>query len=151
MIFSIILFEGMRKVIALDFDGVLHPRTPGLSSQMFQGVDLLASAIVGLQDVQIVIDSTWRQYPADLKWALDRFPISVSSLVIGSTPILGGKSLRELEILSWLKTQAVPESRILVIDDEPHLFQTLAANVFAVNGDIGLTDDDAEKIRQLLT
>ena len=141
----------MKKIIALDFDGVLHPRTPSSSSQMFQGINVLASAIAGLNDVQIVIDSTWRQFPSDLTWALDRFPTNVSSQIAGSTPILGTKSHRELEILSWLQEHGFSVSQLLILDDEPHLFDVLAANVYLVNGDCGLMPTDAEMIRRILT
>ena len=57
----------MRKIIALDFDGVLHPRSPSSLSYMLKGVEILSEAIEELKEVSIVIDSTWRRHPSDLE------------------------------------------------------------------------------------
>jgi hypothetical protein len=57
----------MKKIIALDFDGVLHPKRPSSSSAMFQGLEVLSKAIEGVTDLYIVIDSTWRRYPSGLE------------------------------------------------------------------------------------
>jgi hypothetical protein len=141
----------MKKIIALDFDGVLHPRSPSSSLYMLKGVGILSEAIEGLTDVSIVIDSTWRRYPSDLNWAIARFPLNVSSAIVGCTPILGGKEARESEIEAWIKVHVNTSFKLLILDDEPQLFSgKMMENVYSVNGDLGLCTTDMQRVRERL-
>ena len=135
----------------LDFDGVLHPRCPRSSSEMLKSAELLAKAVDGLEDISIVIDSTWRNYPADLQWALDRLPSKITDMVVGSTPILGGKKDREIEIIKWLDANIRGPYQLLIVDDEQELFNTLLSNLYCVNGETGLTEYDVQRVRNRLT
>ena len=141
----------MRKIIALDFDGVLHPRSPSSSSYMLKGVEILSEAIEGLTDVSIVIDSTWRRHPSDLDWAMARFPLNVTSAIVGCTPILGGKEAREAEIEAWIKGNVNAPFKLLILDDEPQLFSmVMMEHVYSVNGDLGLCKTDVQRVRERL-
>ena len=142
----------MKKIIALDFDGVLHPCRPSSSSQMLKGVEILSQAIVGLTDISIVIDSTWRHHPTDLDWAISRFPLNVANIIVGCTPILGGKEARETEIKAWINVNVNVPFKLLILDDEPHLFSdVLMEYVYGVNGDLGLCEVDLLRVRERLT
>ena len=142
----------MKKIIALDFDGVLHPCRPSSSSQMLRGVEILSQAIEGLTDISIVIDSTWRHHPTDLEWAIARFPPNVASLIVGCTPKLGGKEAREAEIEAWMKVNVTEPFKLLILDDEPHLFSNLMLeSLYIVNRDLGLCEYDLLRVRERLT
>jgi len=142
----------MKKIIALDFDGVLHPCRPSSSSQMLKGAGILSQAIDGLKNVCIVITSTWRRYPSDLDWAISRFPLNVANSIVGCTPILGGKQAREAEIEAWIKVNVTEPFRLLILDDEPHLFSNLMLDcLYIVNGYLGLCEADLLKVRERLT
>ena len=142
----------MKKIIALDFDGVLHPCRPSSSSQMLKGADILSQAIDGLKNVDIVITSTWRRYSSDLDWAISRFPLNVANSIVGCTPILGGKQAREAEIEAWIKVNLTEPFRLLILDDEPHLFSNLMLEcLYIVNGDLGLCEADLLRVRGRLT
>lgn len=141
----------MKKIIALDFDGVLHPRSPSASSHMLKGVEILSEAIVGLSDISIVIDSTWRRHPSDLEWAIAQFPINVASAIVGCTPILGGKECREAEIDAWIKVNVSAPFKLVILDDEPQLFSmAMLEFVCGVNGDLGLCKTDVQRVRERL-
>lgn len=47
------------KSLFLDFDGVLHPRSPSSSELMFAGVKYLETAITQEKDIGLVITSSW--------------------------------------------------------------------------------------------
>jgi len=141
----------MKKIVALDFDGVLHPCRPSSSFQMLKGIDILSEAIEGLTDISIVIDSTWRHHPKDLDWAIARFPLNVKSAIVGCTPKLGGKEAREAEIQAWINVNVDAPFKLLILDDEPNLFSYLMIEyVYSVNGDLGLCKTDVQKIRERL-
>lgn len=142
--------ENREAVVFLDFDGVLHPRHPVSSAQMFAGLLHLDTALRDLARIGIVITSTWRNYPRDLAYALDRFPGHLRQRVLGSTPLLGGKGKREEEILGWLHGRKCERFRVLILDDEPELFENLRDCVLAINGEFGLTEADARCVREWL-
>jgi len=151
LIFSTTSFESVRKIIALDFDGVLHPRSPISSSYMFKGAKILSEAIEGLNEVSIVIDSTWRRHPSDLEWAILQFPSNVASVIVGCTPILGGKEARETEIETWINVNVNGPFKLLILDDEPDLFSiVMMEHVYSVNGDLGLCKTDVQRVRERL-
>jgi len=142
----------MKKIIALDFDGVLHPCRPSSSSQMLKGSKILSQAIEGLTDISIVIDSTWRHYPTDLDWAISRFPLNVANVIVGCTPNLGSKEAREAEIEAWINVNVMVPFKLLILDDEPHLFSNLMLEcLYIVNGDLGLCEADLLRVRERLT
>lgn len=140
----------MRKIIALDFDGVLHPRSPSSSSSMVKGVEILSEAMEGLTDVSIVIDSTWRRHPSDFNWAIARFPLNVAIAIVGC-PILGGKEAREAEIEAWIKVNVDSPFKLVILDDESQLFSmTMMEYVYSVNVNLGLCKTDVQRVRERL-
>lgn len=127
-----------RIVLFLDFDGVLHPRFPASGDEMFRALPLFNDALRGFYNLNIVISSSWRHDPRDLAWALKLFPPELSSRVLGTTPLMGGKTKREQEILAWLESAAEKPELVVVLDDEPDLFLELRSHVFAVDGTTGI-------------
>ena len=119
---------------------------------MLKGADILSQAIDGLKNVDIVITSTWRRYSSDLDWAISRFPLNVANSIVGCTPILGGRQAREAEIEAWIKVNLTEPFRLLILDDEPHLFSNLMLEcLYIVNGDLGLCEADLLRVRGRLT
>jgi hypothetical protein len=121
----------------LDFGGVLHPRSPSVGSDMFRALPFLNEALEEFQNLRIVITSSWRHHPKDLAWALDMFPLELRQRVLGCTPLIGGKDMREKEILTWLRDNRRENEIVAVLDDEPELFSELRGDVFAVDGASG--------------
>lgn len=140
----------VRVVVFLDFDGVLHPRKPASSTEMFRGLAHLDEALSDFEHVGVVISSSWRLYPRDLLYATGRFPENTRRRILGSTPVLGSKVERESEISSWLERASMASSMALIVDDEPELFERLLHRLYVVDGNVGLTTDDVCRIRGAL-
>ena len=72
----------MKKILFLDFDGVLHPATDD-SVEEFSKADVLACALLGY-DCEIVISSAWRLH-CRLDQLKDFLPDGIAERVIGTT------------------------------------------------------------------
>ena len=139
--------DGCEVVVFLDFDGVLHPRSAASSSEMFRGLGFLQDALTEIESVGIVVTSTWRQYPEDLSYAIAKFPVELSQKIVGTTPVLGDRNVREEEILQWLNSAKINPHRAVILDDEPSLFSQLIGQLFAIDGQTGLTEESVSGVR----
>jgi hypothetical protein len=140
-----------RIILFLDFDGVLHPKSPAVGSEMFRALPILNAALEEFQGVRIVITSSWRHHPKDLAWALDLFPSELRQRLLGCTPKIGGKAEREREILTWLRDCTEECPAVAILDDEPELFSELRASIFSVNGTTGLVREDLCRLKAWLS
>ena len=137
-------------VVFLDFDGVLHPKRAASSAEMFRGLRYLDDALCDVEDVGIVITSTWRNHPTDLAYATGMFPERLRRQILGTTPLLGGRRAREDEICKWLDSASVTRAKALILDDEPDLFELLRDQLLVVDGEVGLTVNDVSAVRSAL-
>ena len=150
------------KIIFLDIDGVLNVRAGGINSEHVDNLNMITEAT----DAKIVISSSWRLgfRLQDLRTILSR--AGVKAEIIGFTPDLTcvlyetvdkilelhqGKDpawmdVRGQEVDKWLEDQSV-ESYV-VIDDYP--IPRHPQNFLRTNGDIGLTEENAQKIIVIL-
>jgi hypothetical protein len=113
----------MRKLLFLDFDGVLHPDGVGLFSKL----GLFEEYLSKMPEAEIVISSSWRETHAleDLK---ANFSASLSGRIIGITPTLddgydsGG---RQREIEAFLKIAGLnsTNSSWVALDDTQLFFE----------------------------
>lgn len=123
----------MRKVIFLDFDGVLNCETttdrvphPLLPGRRVYGLDndkvRLISSLAEKTGSDIVISSTWREMHTqdELEKLLRSRGLSGSVKIIGTTPVMstfhGGGQDRGREISAWLSANQ-DVTKYLVIDD----------------------------------
>jgi hypothetical protein len=100
----------LRRVISLDFDGVLHPaRDPDVP--VFAWLEHLVTLLASHPDVMLLVHSSWREaYRSDeigemLQPLDDRF--------IGVVP----HGERYAALCAWLKGQQ-PELALLIVDDD---------------------------------
>lgn len=112
------------KVIFLDIDGVLNVMLGDFDKygQMFHQnfVDNLKHIVDNVQDVKIVISSTWRVSGIDVMkqmW-IDR---NLPGEIIGVTPYLTTKSCRGDEIQIFLSCNHV--DRYVIIDDDTDMLK----------------------------
>jgi HAD domain in Swiss Army Knife RNA repair proteins len=135
------------KVLFLDFDGVLHPTTPGLDP-FFVKAPLLDQALVGFQ-IPIVISSSWRFFQS-----LDRLktnlPKGLREKVVGVTgSALTGKNPRHNEILNYLKLN--PQySDWIALDDSYWEFPSNCLQLIQCNPNTGITDRQIVTLNQWL-
>ena len=148
----------MKRVIFLDFDGVVHNRfsqeqaSKGIQPMHFKticyGCTVDPACVLRLQtvvqelDIDIVITSTWRRFPEActkaLRWGgwLLRKPFSYTAV---------NSDKRGKQIADWLALN--PVDAFVILDDDPiELFQD---RVVYTDNQLGLTDADVVKIRQL--
>lgn len=84
----------MRKIVFLDFDGVLHPEDVRLiqgrivlmpdGHNLFEHADLLAEHLAPRDDIDIVLSTTWVMRKS-FDFAKSRLPEALQRKVIGAT------------------------------------------------------------------
>jgi hypothetical protein len=135
----------MKKVLFLDFDGVLHPAS-GDSVPEFSKADALASAMQGYA-CEIVISSTWR-FHYGLDQLKDFLPAGLAERVIGTT----GEDPRSHfsrhdSILAWLAQSDAVDWRAL--DDANAEFRE-TSHLIACSPEVGLEDAQVLELRKWL-
>ncbi len=138
----------MRKIIFLDFDGVLHPDGEGLFSQL----GLFEKHILTMPDIEIVISSTWRE-DKSLHELQNYFSESIRSQITGTTPILedgydtGG---RQREIHAFLEAHDLSEKNChwVALDDMQMFFDGNYPNLILTDSSKGFTEENGATLLQ---
>lgn len=153
-----------RFYLFLDVDGVLHrmafapdgqPRLPE-DEQLLSRLPLLEKTIRRhLQQLEIVISSSWRLHPQILRALLDAMSEDVQARVIGSTP--SGTRLHDCrpdEIRLWLEQNGKPGVTAIALDDAgPHGWRTNFSEWgiwLKTDPEQAFGDQEAEKLAQIL-
>lgn len=123
-----------KKVIFLDFDGVLHA---GFSGN-FEHLPKFEKLLKRYPDVSVVISSDWRGCRS-IDELRKLFSTSVRDQIVGKTPeIFTGN--RQTEIEAFCNTAQVGD--FLILDDAEHLFHGSCANLYVTRHEVGLDDED---------
>lgn len=126
----------LRPILFLDFDGVLHTKSPPRDLRF--AANLLP--IVIRYEFEVVISSTWREVYSlqELKGKLGR----LGSHVIDCTPLISdddssqtGK--RQAEIEKWLEANFRSDRLWAAIDDDRDGFRPSCKRLFLVDGTQG--------------
>jgi hypothetical protein len=137
----------MRKVVFLDFDGVLHRFTTGT----FRKLPLFCEYLRQNPDVSVVISSTWRlQYP--LEELREFFDADVRQQIIDVTPDLTVSAgliaigvTRCEEISTWLADH--PEVTCwAILDDESGLFRNHRDRLVLTDATEGLVPANLDEL-----
>ena len=141
-------------ILALDFDGVLHPvNSP--TEPKFCRLHLLESWLRAWPGVDVVISSSWREeHPFDLLQSF--FAEDLRKRVIGATPLahtLLGPAWsrseaeravaigeRQYEIEQWIATHRATEAW-MALDDDDSLFRSDCTRVVLCDSSVGLTTE----------
>ena len=133
--------EDSKRILFLDFDGVLHPQHESAACP-FGYMDNLCRVLRDMDPgatMEIVISSTWR-----LQESLDElrahFPPDIAARIIGVTPHLppppdARRGSRQREIETWM-AQHAPGGDWLAVDDIAHYFDIDCPHLFLVDEDI---------------
>ncbi|MFZ6769329.1 HAD domain-containing protein [Undibacterium sp. Di26W] len=133
-----------RKILFLDFDGVLHPD----GYPHFSRLDLFTACLLQMPDIDIVISSTWR-YEKSLAELRNLFPAELRARIIGMTPILDiGLDLRgrQREIESFLQTNT-SNPVWAALDDMREFFDDGCPNLIWVDPEFGFSEDDGMRLK----
>ncbi len=158
--------DEVRRVLYLDFDGVLHPdaayfsykrgielRAPGHS--LFENMTILETILAPHAEVAIVLSTSW-VYSKDFKYAKERLSPSLQDRVIGATFHRRHHDLYQFRQLS--RGQQILNDILrrqpdcwLSIDDHVDDWPALAGNVVACDGRLGLQCADSQnRLREAL-
>lgn len=141
-------------ILFLDFDGVLHPRSPG--KNLFCNLPRLEAVLREFSFVEVVIASTWRE---DMSLGQLRELISpdLRCRIIGVTPVVeiefppGPHGTREQEIRSFLEQSGYKDRPWLALDDEYLLFHRDCQNLITCPAAFGLDDHAERRLRERLS
>jgi hypothetical protein len=136
----------MRKIIFLDFDGVLHPDGIGTLSQL-PVFELYLSA---MPEAEIVVSSTWRE-AYTLKELRDFFSPSLQCRISGVTPSLdNGYDLggRQKEIQSYLASEGLSDKNCawVALDDNASFFKDSCQNLVLTDSSKGFTEQEGKHL-----
>ena len=136
----------MRKIIFLDFDGVLHP--DGVAK--FSRLPVLERFLVEMPDAEVVVSSTWRE-DHTLDQLRDIFSPPLRSRITGVTPSLDdGYDLggRQSEILTYLANEGLSDTNCcwIALDDNAMFFEDSCQNLVLTDSSIGFTEQEGEQL-----
>lgn len=131
--------EGVRVILFLDFDGVLHPLSRGLPD--FVLAPLLAPALEAFPETKIVLSTSWRTFH-ELDALRDLLPPFIAERVIGATPLQPCRDpehfdsdwprwpVREHLCRDWLRDNERDATRWIALDDDRDSFSASAPVVW---------------------
>ena len=136
----------MRKIIFLDFDGVLHPDGIGKFSQL----PLFERYLSEMPEAEVVVSSTWRE-DHTLDQLRGFFSSSHQNRISGVTPSLGdGYDLggRQKEIQAYLTSagQSDENCKWVALDDIPMFFEDTCKNLVLTDSSKGFTEQEGEQL-----
>jgi hypothetical protein len=141
-------------ILALDFDGVMHPVNTGTESK-FCHLDLLEAWLRGRPSVRVLISSSWREeHPLDE--LVSFFSEDLQRRIAGVTPVyekvIGQQWVcsnedvattqyrRQVEIERWIADSGATVETWVALDDEPSLFAPRCPNLVVCDPRVGLTE-----------
>ena len=114
----------MRKILFLDFDGVLH--IDGDPDGKFSRLPRLEEYLLQMPDIEIVVSSAWREFYS-LEQIKEFFPITLRDRIIGITPVLTRSSTprgRQRDVEAFLDAASLHELNAawIALDDMKGFF-----------------------------
>ena len=136
----------MRKIIFLDFDGVLHPDGVGLFSQL----SIFERFLTDMPEAEVVISSTWRE-DHTLDQLRGFFSPALQDRISGVTPSLeDGYELggRQREIQSYLSSEELSDRNCawVALDDIAMFFEDACQKLVLTDSSKGFTEQEGEQL-----
>jgi hypothetical protein len=131
----------MRRMLFLDFDGVLHPldKVELLHpDKWFVWAPLLEDLLRPWPDVQIMVHSSWRNTFTNDE--LRQLLKSLAPRVVGGTSSLP----KALSIEAALNSSRPPVTSHLVLDDDARLATHRGLNVIVCNPKLGISSHETQ-------
>ena len=152
----------MRRIIFLDFDGVLNTEYHQglLQFQRKQWQDeheaffdpkavRQLKRIIDATGADIVVESSWKYLGLEAMqelWMVRNLP----GKVIDITPSLTDNASKGEEIAAWLSEYATPDARYVIIDDEYVVLDSQIPYFIWTNPYDGLTEEQANRAISIL-
>lgn len=130
----------MKKLLFLDFDGVLHPDGAALFSQL----GLLEKYLLQMPGAGIVISSSWREEQS-IEELKSYFPTPMRDQIIGVTPILADgydRGGRQREIQAYLDSAGLDNKNCswVALDDVQVFFEADWPHLILTDSNQGFTE-----------
>ena len=145
--------SGLRPVLFLDFDGVLHPE--GRDAEPFCRVEMLWQILRAYPAVDVVFSTSWRElhsFDELLNFATCNGGEDLAERFVGVTPVLPYRiervHHRESECREWLWQNQQAERPWLALDDIGRWFA--GPNLYLVGPETGLTAEDVSAVVERL-
>ena len=153
----------MKRVLFLDVDGVLHPfhgHVPARDVTTFHRDCMHRLVrIVEMTECEIVLSTTWRNFSGSrnrLMANLAEYGLKFSRWIEPDTVETGGREKMK-QILAFVQSHHPSEWAVLDDEDlteradkELIMTQLFDSRFVKTDGKIGITDDDVEKVIELL-
>lgn len=146
---------GMRHILFLDFDGVLHPfPAPIDPACLFCFLPGFEDTLRDLPHLEIVISSSWRE-GHQLDELRKLFSPDVGERIIGVTPQIDVhrledlRAVRQREIVLFLAKQP-QEVAWIALDDDPDLFEPGCPNLIECIHGFGAAEENLLRKRYAL-
>lgn len=152
----------MRRIIFLDFDGVLNTeyyqgllQFQGKQWQDQYGAFFDPRAVRQLKRIidatgaDIVVESSWKYLGLEAMRELWRVR-DLPGRVIDITPSLTNNKSKGEEIAAWLSEYAMPDARYVIIDDEYVMLDAQIPFFIWTNPYEGLTEEQADRAISIL-
>ena len=152
----------MRRIIFLDFDGVLNTeyyqgllQFQGKQWQDEHGAFFDPRAVRQLKRIidatgaDIVVESSWKYLGLEAMQELWRVR-NLPGRVIDITPSLTGNASKGEGIAAWLSEYATPDARYVIIDDEYVVLDSQIPYFILTNPYEGLTEEQANRAISIL-
>ena len=152
----------MRKIIFLDFDGVLNTeyyqgllQFQGKQWQDEHGAFFDPRAVrqfkrvIDTTGADIVVESSWKYLGLEAMQELWRVR-NLPGRVIDITPSLTGNASKGEEIAAWLSEHATLDTPYVIIDDEYVVLDTQIPYFIWTNPYEGLTEEQADRAISIL-
>jgi len=136
--------------IFLDFDGVTHPVSANGKYFRESCLKYLLLGMDGIDDLHIVITSTWRLDKSLQE--LTEYLGPIGKYVESVTPEINEpffKYIRQLEVERYILEQNIAHHPWVAIDDTPAFYRP-DAPLICTDGTTGFTQRDARKLKSLL-
>lgn len=148
-------------ILALDFDGVLHPRVTQ-REPLFCRVELLERWLRAHEGVNVVISSSWREFHS-LDEMRAHFSEDIRERIVGATPLarLLFKEMgtpeeaqdvpeRQLEIEAWCTSRGLHKESWIALDDDARLFEPACSRLVLCDPKVGIRPGTLFRLTRML-
>ena len=145
--------KGVRLIVFLDFDGVLHP-DPCRDEQLFEHAPRLTRALEEFPEASVVLSTSWRTF-LKFEQLVEPLDADLQRRVLGVTPRFAEFSprrelvpyRRHAECVQWLSDNGMNDAAWIALDDRPSWFEPYCENLVACDALVGFDDEVAGRLR----
>lgn len=149
--------KGIRLILFLDYDGVLHPDPCRDRERLFENAPRLLEVLQDFPEVDVVLSTSWRAVYR-IEELVMPLPQPLAARVVGITPLFSGIEAprplapyaRHAECMQWLQQQSAAERDWIALDDRPSWFAPYCEQLIVCDPLLGFDAQAASRLRWVL-